>query len=527
MGMVEDDALALYRRAVGALNARRWHEAGRIAEDLLRRLPRHPGLHFVAAVAAYEVRALDLALRHMHDACTLQPDNAEYAAQMARMLASAQRMDEALAQAGRAVALGVDEPVALAMVGVVFARANEHGQALRAFQRAVEKAPDRPGLRYNLGSCLSFFGRMEAAEQEYRAALALNPRYWRVYLSLAHLRRWRVEDNELDLLRRTVADAGDDPEARLYLNLALAKQYEDVGDHRAAFACYVAGKEGLKRARGYTSARDQAMFDAVRRAFPADFAAAPGHADAAPIFVVGMPRSGTTLVERVLSSHPQVTSAGELDCMPLAVKQLAATATPDVVDAATLAHADLDWAALGHRYLDLSRSAAGSTPRFVDKLPHNFLYIGHIARALPNAKIICLRRDPMDTCLGNFRQLFELATPNYDYSFDLLDIGRYYQMFDGLMAHWQSRLPGRIHELRYEDLVHDQEAATRDLLAFCDLPWDAACLAFDRNDAPVATASVAQVREPLTSRYIGRWRRYGADVDALAAMLGVEATTPG
>ena len=159
------------------------------------------------------------------------------------------------------------------------------------------------------------------------------------------------------------------------------------------------------------------------------------------------------------------------------------------------------------------------TPRFVDKLPHNFLYLGFIARALPNARIVCLRRERLDTCVANFRQLLALDSPFFDYSFDLLDIGRYVLQFERVMAHWREVLPGRILELQYEDLVGDQAGTTRRLLEHCGLPWDDACLAFEHNPAAVATASAVQVREPLHRNSIGRWRRYAPQLAGLRALL--------
>jgi hypothetical protein len=239
-----------------------------------------------------------------------------------------------------------------------------------------------------------------------------------------------------------------------------------------------------------------------------------------PIFVIGMPRSGTTLVERILSSHPQVQSAGELRNFMVALHQ-ATAATPAFLLEPSFPERlrDLDWESLGRAYLDSTRPLTGHTPHFVDKLPHNFLYAGFIARALPEAKIVCLRRDPVDTCLSNFKQLFELNSPYYDYSFDLLDTGRYYLQFDRLMAHWARVLPGRILELQYEELVDDQAAQTRRLLDFCGLPWDEACLRFEENAAPVATASAVQVRSPMNRDSIGRWRRYESQVSGLLDIL--------
>jgi hypothetical protein len=191
-----------------------------------------------------------------------------------------------------------------------------------------------------------------------------------------------------------------------------------------------------------------------------------------------------------------------------------------MLDSETIQRArGLDWAALGERYVTSTRPATGRQPHFIDKLPHNFLYAGWIARALPRAKIICLRRDPLDTCLSNFRQLFAPQSPNFGYSFDLLDTGRYYALFDRLMAHWQRVLPGRILEVQYEALVDSQEASTRQLLEFCLLPWNDDCLQFERNAAPVNTASVVQVRSPIYRSSLRRWKKYEPQLGELQSVL--------
>jgi hypothetical protein len=174
---------------------------------------------------------------------------------------------------------------------------------------------------------------------------------------------------------------------------------------------------------------------------------------------------------------------------------------------------------VGEDYLASTRPDTGNKPRFIDKLPHNFLYVGAIANALPNARIICLRRDPMDTCLSNFRQLFALASPYHDYSYDLLNTGRYYILFDRLMAHWKQAFPGRVLEVDYETLVDAQEASSRRLLEFCDLTWDDACLHFESNLAPAATASAAQVRAPIYRSALNRWRQYEAHLADLRDLL--------
>ena len=235
---------------------------------------------------------------------------------------------------------------------------------------------------------------------------------------------------------------------------------------------------------------------------------------------MGTLRTGTTLVERILSSHPHVHSAGELQNFGLALKHASGVRTPLLFDVETIARSGhLHWEQLGEHYVSSTRPMTDCKPRFIDKLPHNFLYLGFIANALPNARIVCLRRNPLDTCLGNFREVFTPGSEFHNYSLDLMDAGRYYILFDRLMAHWKRIFPGRILELRYETLVETQEASTRQLLKHCDLPWNDACLRFENNESPATTASAVQVREPIHRKAIGRWKNYAAQLAPLRDLL--------
>ena len=262
------------------------------------------------------------------------------------------------------------------------------------------------------------------------------------------------------------------------------------------------------------------MFGAIKEAFAEVATVGGGDPNDEPIFVIGMPRTGTTLVERILSSHSDVSSAGELQNFGILFKRATGSTTGPMLDLDTLGRVrNIDWKRLGRDYVQSTRPQTGSRRRFVDKLPHNFLFAGFIAKALPNCRIVCLRRDPMDSCLSNFRQLFALGSAQYDYSFDLLDTGRYFVEFDRLVAFWKDMLPGRILEVDYEALVTNQGASTRQLLEFCGLDWDPACLDFHDNVAPVATASALQVRTPMNSGSVHRWKRYESDLAGLKSLL--------
>lgn len=521
-----EEARQLYGQAIDALNTGQWKTARAIAGRLLSMAPRHAGVHFVAGVAALRERDFRPALDHLQAATRLNSDRPDYAAQSAAALSAVFLGSEALSEARRAIALGGLDAMSLDTVGVVFTQNNAHVEALQAFSGAASVMPEVASYRFNLATSLTFNGRLEEAEQEYEACISRDPEHWKAHLALSQHRRQTEHRNHIERLRSLRAVHGSDPVAVLYLELALAKELEDLGQYKESFSHLVAGKSAGGKLECYQPGRDIELFDALQAAFPEVDDRMIGDPSREPIFVIGMPRSGTTLVDRILSSHPAVASAGELQNFGVVLKRMSASRTQALLDPDTINCAlGVDWRELGQAYLASTRPGTGRTAHFVDKLPHNFLYAGFIARALPNARIVCLRRDPMDSCLSNFRQLFAAGNPYYGYSYDVLDTGRYYLRFERLVQHWQNVLPGRILEVDYEMLLSDQEGQTRRLLEFCGLPWEDACLRFEDNAAPVATASVVQVREGLHRRSSGRWRRYSAELEELRALLregGVE-----
>jgi tetratricopeptide (TPR) repeat protein len=454
-------------------------------------------------------------LAQIREACAVDPDDPEPQGQLARWLSRLNRNDEALAAVARALALVPRSALCWDTVGVVLSRAGRHEQAVACFERAVALDPQRAGIHFNHAASLKFLGRFTEAEAAYEACVRCDPHFWRAHSALAATRRQTPERNHCARLERLLTTDPLEPDAELHLRHALAKELEDLGRDDEAFAHLLAGNARKHAAIGYRFERDQGLFDAVTRLFP-EVLPAPARADLtgdrlarAPIFVVGMPRTGTTLVERILSSHSQVVSAGESQNFGVLLKRACRTPSPQVLDEATLAqslHVDLQ--ALGRDYVERTRPPGRVQSRFVDKMPLNFFYLGHIARALPAASIVVLRRHPLDTGLSNFRQLFATGFSYYDYARDLRDIGRYFVQFDRLIAHWRATLPGRVHEVPYEALVADQRAETARLLAHCRLPWEEACLHFERNQQAVATASAVQVRQPLYASSVGRWRRF-------------------
>lgn len=500
---LEEQARAALRR--GDLAA-----AAEAAKALVRADATAPAGYFVMGMVAAETGQLAHAVRLLEEA-TARGSSAEHLAQLARLLILLRRDGEAADAATRAMTAAPADALTLDTIGCVLARLGRHTESLAPFTAAVAADPGNLEYRYNLAAANGFTGEVAEARALYEAILAAEPGHARAHYALAILSRQQPEAHHIPRLEAALASAAAPADA-LRIRYALAKELEDLGD-AAAFDHLAAANAEHKRAIGYDFAQDEAIFDAIEALFANPSAlAGGGDPDPAPIFVVGMPRTGTTLVDRILSSHPEVGSAGELQAMPLAVKERAGTPSRLVIDPETIAASGaLDPAAIGAAYL----ARAGhhrpvGTPRFTDKLPANFLYIGHIARALPSASIVCLRRHPMDTLWSNYKNLFASQSAYYAYSYDVMDIARYYARFDGLMALWERLFPGRVLHLSYEALVADQEAETRRLLAHCGLDWNARCLSFHENAAPVATPSAAQVRRPLNADGVGRWRAHEA-----------------
>lgn len=510
----------LVAQAERALQAHDPATAGTLAERAAQLRSDHPAAHHIMGRASLELGLLGRALEHLQRAASLNPKSAPYTAYFASALARASRTSEAIQVANIASALPGADTATLLTLGSAYMQCHAFERAHAVFRRAATLAPHAAAARFNFGVTSTFMGKLEQAEAEFEACLDRAPEFWRAYGLRSRLRRQSAQHNHIAQLESLIASHPDSDAAQMELHAALGKEHEDLGDFAKAFEHYRAGKRVGAERRNYSSAQDQARVDAMIRAFPESRPQPNGYPSNEPIFVIGMPRSGTTLVERILSSHPDVHSAGELPNFGMQVERLSGVAAADMLSPELIDRChQLDWERLGLRYVDSTRPQTTNKPRFIDKLPHNFLYTGFIANALPQARIICLRRDPMDTCLSNFRELFAENSPFHRYSFDLLDIGRFYIQFERMMAHWRKVLPGRVMEIDYETLVAEQESVSRRLLAHCDLPWDDACLRFEQNRGAVATASTVQVREPIYRSSIGRWKEYGALMDPLEQLL--------
>jgi tetratricopeptide (TPR) repeat protein len=431
---------------------------------------------------------------------------------------------QALAQLERLLRKDPGNPAYRNLKAVVLCRTGDYATAIALYEGILAEYPGQPRLWLSHGHALKTAGETTRAIAAYRQATTLEPGFGDAWWSLANLKTFRFAPDDVATMQAQLQRDDLGAEDRLHLEFALAKALEDDGGYADAFAHYREGNR-LRRAQvpydaDATSARLQRAIDIYTGGF---FASRRGGGSQAadPIFIVGLPRAGSTLVEQILSSHSQVEGTMELPEIISTARMLRQQgdgdgAVPYHEVLTTLDPAQLR--ELGERYLENTRiHRKTDAPRFIDKMPNNFAHIGLIQLALPNARIIDARRHPLACCFSAFRQQFARGQ---DFSYDLDDLGRYYRDYVGLMAHFDAVLPGRIHRVFYERMVDDTETEVRRLLDYCGLPFESGCLRFFENDRPVRTASSEQVRRPIYREGIDHWRHFEPWLGPLAAALG-------
>ncbi len=509
------------RQGLADIAARRFETAHANAIQRIRADVSDPIPYFLLARIALEHHNYAKSGELFARAQGFAPNDPLYIAAHAEYLVTVGRQVEAMHLADEAARLDIGDAFTADTIGVVYSRTGFHEKAVPLFERAVEIDPAPANFHYNLGASLQFSGLFQRAESAYKASIERQPDSYRAYSALVSLSRQTPEKNYLTKLRELFEKNEADPDKALHIGHAIAKTLEDLEQFEESFDWLVRAKRAKRNAIDYNLQSDLELFDAAADTVSAPAGAGDSHTDATPIFIVGLPRTGTTLVDRILSSHPDVVSAGELNTFAGLIKARVGSPSNRVLDAETLRNAvDSDLADVGHTYISETERLTRGAERFTDKMPLNFFYVWLIHRALPNAKFVALRRDPVDSCLSNFRQLFSTGFSYYNYSLDIDDTAAYYEGFDKLLAVWRQHMPSsHFMELHYEDIVHDQENRTRELLSFCELSWNEACLRFHENAAPVSTASSVQVRQPLYSGSIGRWKKYGDRLDGIRRRL--------
>lgn len=496
------------------------HQRGHLAEAealYQRALQEIPGLfdaqHLLGVLRSQQGRYAE-ALALVSEALQSQPNSVGALTNHGLILHNMKRYELALASFDKALAQRPDHALALNNRGNALAALGRDVEALASYCHALKVTPGYADAYNNMGVLLKELGRLAEAEAALAKAVELDPKLTGAYINLADCKRFKAGDPHLMHMQALVHDRTQTPTDRMHLHFALGKAYADLGDHRRAFENMHRGNAEKRAMVTYDEAAMMALFDRTEAVLTQDRIAARtagrvqvGDPSTQPIFVIGMPGSGTTLVEQILASHRDVHGAGELTTFSEVVGSVYGpdgklVGYPDFV-------ADCDsnvFRAIGSHYVAALRGLAPQARHIVDKMPSNFIFAGLIHLALPNARIIHVVRDPIDTCVSCY---FRLFTGNLNHTYDLAELGRFYRRYQTLMNHWRAVLPaGRMLDVRYEELVGDLETASRRVVAHCGLEWDPDCLRFHETDRRVRTASAIHVRQEIYRSSIGRWRDY-------------------
>jgi tetratricopeptide (TPR) repeat protein len=506
------------RRAALALVENELH----VAEPLLRaRLKASPfdvaAIRMMAELAARIGRYRDseaLLRRAVELAPAFVPARANLATVLYRQNRTAEALEELEKLHGSDPGNTAHDTLRAAVLG----RVGDYDEAIALYREVLERRPDQPKLWMSYGHALKTVGRQDDAIAAYRRGLDVDPSLGEIWWSLANLKTVRFDADDIERMKRVLRIPELSNENRLHLDFALGKALDDAGETDSAFGHYASGNAIRRSQIGYDPDDISRQVEATRRLFTPDFLAArygQGCPAADPIFILGMPRAGSTLIEQILSCHSQVEGTMELPDIPrLAHQAVADGRYPrdlDKLDAAALS-------ALGEDYIEATRiQRREGKPLFIDKLPNNWLNVGFIHLILPNARIIDARRHPLDCCFSNFRQHFARGQ---GFSYGLDDMGRYYADYVRLMAHFDAVLPGRIYRVIHEELLDDPEGQIRRMLDALGLPFEQACLDFHSSGRAVRTASSEQVRRPINRDGVDQWRAYVDKLEPLRAALG-------
>ncbi|TIX50693.1 tetratricopeptide repeat-containing sulfotransferase family protein [Alteraurantiacibacter aquimixticola] len=463
------------------------------------------------------------ALRQMTEALKIEPRNSKSLLLTARIQLK-RGNHEAVEKACKMVLHDDADNAEARHVLAQLAHERDHfDAAVKLMERAVELSPENPELRNFYGVTLKSVGRLDEARDQLRKAIELEPNNYGSYSTLNDLVDFSEEKELYEKLQELMKDIDPEtPERNIPLYYAYAKALDDNGKKAEALKYYISGGKMKREQLAYDEAESAKFFDDIKKAFPAKlFKNRPfaGNDIDRPVFIVGMPRSGSTLAEQIISAHPEVHGAGEVKHFSKAVHQLrdrfpSLSAYPAIMGEMD----ERQYALLADTYLKAISQGAGNCSRVTDKLLTNYFFCGLINILYPNAKIINTRRNPVDTCLSAFTKLFKDDMPH---SYDLGELGQYYQRYAALMDHWQKVLPkGAMMTVQYEDVVADTEAKAREIIDFIGLEWDPACLEFHTSKRPVKTASVAQVRKPIYKTAVERWRKYGNGLKPLIDIVG-------
>ena len=512
------------QKAAAAMGRNDIPEAEALLKSHLTQVPTDvPAIRMLAEVAVRCGRNSDA--RKLLERCLeLAPNFAPARYNYAIVLYRLNEAQPALREIERLLAIDPRNPGYRNLQAVLFSRIGEYPRSLQIYSELLAEYPTHAKVWLSYGHVLKTEGRLQEGIEAYRRSIACDPDFGEAYWSLANLKTFRFMPDEISAMRAQVGRPGLDNANRLSLHFALGKAAEDAAQYADAFGHYAQGNALYRAEHPYDADLNTARMARLKQVFTPEFfraRAGSGCSVPDPIFIVSMPRAGSTLLEQILSSHSQVEGTSELPELLSMAQDLRHEADSDeaVAYAEVLATKNAaQLRELGEEYLERTRvQRKTGRPFFIDKMPNNYLHVGMIQLILPNAKIIDARRHPLACCFSNFKQLYARGQ---HFSYDLVDMGRYYRDYVDLMAHFDAVLPARVHRVQYEQMVDDIEAEVRRLLDYCGLPFEPQCLRFFENERPVRTASSEQVRQPIYRAGVDQWRHFEQWLDPLKTALG-------
>jgi tetratricopeptide (TPR) repeat protein len=496
-----------------------WATVHLCANGILSRDANEPEGYFFLGLVEKASEHPKKAVEAFEKVIQLDADRYDAAIELASQYSMSRRNGEVAELLGRYKAALDNSPRYLDMAGTVYSEIGLPDKAWPLYQKANKLQPDVALLKGNLASCAVYVGEHDVARKAYSELLVINPAHQRNHY---HLSRVEPAKNtkHIEQMERLLAETKLPPDRNIFLYFALGKEYEDLQMWDKAYEYFEKAGNVVTSIANYNVASDIVIIDTIIKTCSSDWlkqGPTPPVQDKTPLFVVGLPRTGTTLTERIVASHSQVASVGETEFVQMVMRRESEVPgvekmTPQMIEAIAKKKAEL----ISEGYLETVRYRLGDEPIFVDKLPFNVLYLGFIAKAWPDKPIILQKRNPMDTCFSMYKQVFTWA---YKYSYSLETLGEYYIAYERLCRHWRETLGDRLVEIQYEDMVADQEVQTRHLLDRLGLPFEDACLNFEKNAAPSTTASSVQVRQKVHARSVERWRRYEDQLQPLREKL--------
>ncbi len=496
-------------------------KAEQLYRQVLQKNPQNVDAMRLLALLACTANHFDDAERMLRKAIEVAPDFLGAYMDLGKILKDMDRLEEAIDCFRKAVALAPNNFKPQMQLASTLAPAALNIEAVTAHQRALEITPNHPGALLGLGHALKTAGRQAEGIEAYEQCIKVRPDNGETYWSLANLKTYTFRDDQIEEMEQRVRSEGLDPNAEINFLFALGKAYEDRKEYEKSWQYYEEGNEKQRMSVGYdpvlTEIQNTDIINTFSKAF-FDSHKGMGNPDPSPIFILGLPRSGSTLLEQIIASHSMVEGTSELPYLGRIATSMNRNRADGInYPEAVLELKDKHFDQLGEKYLQKAKMhRIEGKPFFIDKMPNNFPNIGLLHSILPNAKIIDARRHPLDSCFGNFKQLY---AKGQNFTYDLSDIGEYFLQYQRMMDHWDEVLPGRVLHCQYEDTVNDLETQVKRVLEYCGLPWEEGCVNYHQNDRVVRTASSEQVRQPIYNKSIGTWRRYESGLEELVDVL--------